>query len=137
MDTFNNKLIIYTISLGLILSGCIGLILFYFFPSAINWNWYIAIVSYFLIIETCIILYVNKSSQTKDKKQMVNVYMLTKVAKILSSLVLIAIFAFKDKEHLKNFVIIYIVFYLLYLAIETFMFVKIEKHIKEKMSKNE
>ena len=132
MDVFKTKLITYTVASGLLISGCIGLILFYVFPALINWDWYVSIVLYFLIIETAIMLYVNSASETKDKKQMVNVYMLTKVVKILLSLVVIAIFAFNYKEQLKGFIIVFILFYLLYLAVETSLFVKIEKHIKEK-----
>lgn len=132
MDVFKTKLITYTVASGLLISGCIGLVLFYVFPALINWDWYVSIVLYFLIVESGIMLYVNSASETKDKKQMVNVYMLTKVAKILLSLVIIAIFAFNYKEQLKGFIIVFILFYLLYLAVETSLFVKIEKHIKEK-----
>ncbi len=132
MDVFKTKLITYTVACGLLISGCIGLVLFYAFPTLINWDWYVSIVLYFLIIESGIMLYVNSASETKDKKQMVNVYMLTKVVKILLSLVVIAIFAFNYKDQLKGFIIVFILFYLLYLAVETSLFVKIEKHIKEK-----
>lgn len=131
MDVFKTKLITYTIGYGLLISGCIGLVLFYFFPDLIDWNWFVSIILYFLVIETGIMLYVNSSSRTKGKKQMVNVYMLTKVIKILVSLVVIGIFAFNNKEHLKGFIVVFILFYLLYLAVETSLFVKIEKHIKE------
>lgn len=137
MDVFKTKLITYTVASGLLISGCIGLGLYYFFPTLIDWDWYAGIVLFFLIIETGIMLYVNSASQTKEKKQMVNVYMLTKVLKMLISLVVIGIFAFNDKEHLKGFIAVFILFYLLYLAVETSLFVKIEKHIKEKKSKDE
>lgn len=137
MNAFRTKLITYTVAFGLLLGGCIGLVLYHFFPTLINFDWYVGIVLYFLVIETGIMLYVDSSSRAKDKKQMVNVYMLTKVVKILISLVAIGIFAFNDKEHLKGFIIIFILFYLLYLALETSLFVKIEKHIKEKKSKDE
>lgn len=137
MDVFKTKLITYTVASGLLISGCIGLGLHYFFPTLIDWDWYTGIVLFFLIIQTGIMLYVNSASQTKEKKQMVNVYMLTKVVKMLISLVVIGIFAFNDKEHLKGFIAVFILFYLLYLAVETSLFVKIEKHIKEKKSKDE
>ncbi|MFT4168999.1 MAG: hypothetical protein QM653_07780 [Dysgonomonas sp.] len=137
MDVFKTKLITYTVASGLLISGCIGLGLYYFFPTLIDWDWYTGIVLFFLIIETGIMLYVNSASQTKEKKQMVNVYMLTKVVKMLVSLIVIGIFAFNHKEHLKGFIAVFILFYLLYLAVETSLFVKIEKHIKEKKSKDE
>ena len=112
MDVFKTKLITYTVASGLLISGCIGLGLYYFFPTLIDWDWYTGIVLFFLIIETGIMLYVNSASQTKEKKQMVNVYMLTKVVKMLISLVVIGIFAFNDKEHLKGFIAVFILFYL-------------------------
>lgn len=137
MDTFKSKLILYTISYGLVISSCIGLLLFYFFPLAISSNWYLAIALYFLIVEIATMLYVYSSSKNKSKKQMVNVYMLAKVVKILVSLALVATYTFNNKENIKEFVIIFILFYLLYLAIETSLFIKIEKHLKEKISQNE
>ncbi|SHG00277.1 7TM diverse intracellular signaling domain-containing protein [Dysgonomonas macrotermitis] len=137
MDIFKTKLIAYTIAFGLLISGCIGVGLYYFFPTLINWDWYVGIALFFLIFEVGIMLFVNNASEKKDKKQMVNIYMLTKVVKILAALVVIGIFAFYDKENLKGFVAVFILLYLLYLVAETSLFVKIEKHIKEKKSKDE
>lgn len=137
MDIFKTRLISYTVASGLLISGCIGLGLYYFFPALIDVNWYIGVVIYFLIIETGIMLYVNSASKVKNAKQLASVYMLTKVVKILVSLVIIGIFAFNHKEDLKGFIAVFILFYLLYLAVETSLFVKIEKHIKEKKSKDE
>lgn len=136
MDLFNAKLVTYTIAFGLIISACIGGGLYYFYPQ-FNWNWFLGITSFFLILESVLIYFVSKKSLGTEKKKMVNLYMLTKVVKVLASLIFIVTYILAVKQDTKVFVIVFILFYLLYLATETLLFVKIEKHIKEKNSSNE
>ncbi len=136
MNIFKTKLIIFIIAFGLIISGCIGIGLTHFLPT-FDWNWFLGIVLFYLVIESLVVSLVEKCSQKKDKKQLVNIYMLTKVIKIISSLILITVYALTVKENIKAFVAVFILFYLLYLIAETVVFTKIEKRIKEKNSSNE
>nr|WP_297164610.1 hypothetical protein [uncultured Dysgonomonas sp.] len=136
MNIFKANLIIYVIAFGLLISGCLGLGLSYFLPT-FNWNWFIGLAAFYLIIESIVVSMVETFSQKKDKKQMVNIYMLTKVIKIIASLIFITVYVVIVKENVKAFVAVFILFYLLYLIAETFIFMKIEKRIKEKNSSNE
>jgi len=136
MDVFRARLVTYMIAIGLIISACIGGGLYYFQPF-FNWNWFVGIVLFFLVLEPSIISLVQWKSEKMEKKQMVNLYMLTKVVKIIGSLIFITIYVLAEKENIKSFVTVFVLFYLLYLMAETILFVQIEKHIKKKTNNNE
>ncbi|MBF0577036.1 hypothetical protein [Dysgonomonas sp. GY617] len=136
MNIFKTKLIISITAFGLIISGCIGVGLSYFLPT-FDWNWFVGLAIFYLIIESLVVSLVEKCSQKKDKKQLVNMYMLTKVIKVITSLIFVTVYVLTVKENIKAFVAVFILFYLLYLIAETFIFMKIEKRIKEKNSSNE
>lgn len=131
MDVLKVKLIIFIISFSLITGGLIGGLLYYVFPQFFP-NWYFQIVFFFLIIESLLMNFVATKRKSASSKKMVNVYMLCKVVKILTSLVFITIYALVVKENIKSFVLVFVVFYGLYLFFETYLFSKIEKELKEK-----
>lgn len=131
MNLFKARLVTYTIAFGMIISACIGAGLYFLYP-AFDWNWFAGIVLFFLILEPMMMSLVENGSRKKDKKQMVNIYMLTKVIKILVSLIFIAIYVLAIKENVKIFVTVFILFYILYLIVETLLFLNLEKHLKEK-----
>lgn len=137
MELFKAKLITYTIAFGLVITGCVGVVLYNFFPDMVDSNWFAVISLFFLISETCIMLYVSEVSKKKEKRQMINVYMLIKIIKILASLVVAGIYLAIDKSNIQGFVIVFVLFYILYLIAETSLFVTIEKHIKEKKRNDE
>lgn len=137
MELFKAKLITYTIAFGLVITGCVGVVLYNFFPDMVDRNWFAVISLFFLISETCIMLYVSEVSKKKEKRQMINVYMLIKIIKILASLVVAGIYLAIDKSNIQGFVIVFVLFYILYLIAETSLFVTIEKHIKEKKRNDE
>jgi len=119
------------IASGMIISACIGIGLYLIQPS-FDWNWFAVILLFFLVLEPLMMSLVENGSRKKDKKQMVNVYMLTKVVKVLASLVFIAVYVLAVKENVKVFVTVFILFYILYLIVETLLFLNLEKHLKEK-----
>ena len=103
-----------------------------------DWSWYVAIWVFFMLIESLFINLVANSSKNKQDKKLVNVYLLTKVIKIVCSLILALIYVITQKgENLLTFAIIFIVFYLLFLIAETVLFSMIEKHIKLENKSNE
>lgn len=136
MNLFRAKLVTYIIAFGLIISACIGAGLYYIQPL-FDWNWFVGIVIFFLAIESLVMYLIADKSQEKEKKQMVNLYMLTKVIKVIASLFFITVYVLSVKENVKSFVAVFILFYLLYLVVETILFVRIEKHLKEKNISNE
>lgn len=130
MNSFKARLFSGLIGYGLLAGAIVAIILHSFFPG-FSWSWYLGIFFFFIAIETFILNLVEKNSHSEDKKRMVNIYTLTKVIKIVLSLVFVLIYYIIERSYnIKMFIIIYIVFYLLFLIAETFLFTKVEKHIK-------
>ncbi len=115
---------------GLIGGACIGALTSHF-GGEFNIYWFVGVLSFFLIVETVVLSYVYEQSKKVDGKKMVNVYMLSKVVKILAALVIVLIYALTVKEGLKLFALNFILLYLLFLGIESLLFVRIEKHFKD------
>ncbi|MDR2953922.1 MAG: hypothetical protein LBV43_02445 [Prevotella sp.] len=131
MDFFKAKLITSILAFGLIAGALIGMLLYYQFPDYYP-NWYEGILAFFLILESLIISYVVSASKKVTQRQMLNTYMLTKVVKVFAALIFIGAYAIMVKENIKSFVLVFMVFYLLFLAMESFLFLKVEKRLKNK-----
>lgn len=132
MDSFKAKIVTSVLGCGFVVGAIVGAIIYYGFPVYFT-NWYFGILAFFLVVEPLILLYVEHESRTAKDRQLVNVYMLTKVIKTIAVLGFILIFyAIEGKENLKGFVIILLTFYFIFLVIETLFFTKIEKRLKEK-----
>jgi hypothetical protein len=125
------KLILSVILFGIVSGAFIQALLNYQFPEYYP-NWYEGIPAFFIILESSILIYADSSSRKATQKQMLNVYMLTKVIKVFAALIFIGIYALTIKENIKSFVLIFMIFYLLFLAFESYMFLRIEKRLKKK-----
>lgn len=128
---FRNKIIMSVLFLGLIGGVLIGTLL-YHLEDGFDLNWYIASLFFFLILEVFIVACVESKSHKVEQKKLVNIYMLTKVVKILLTLVFATIYALAVKENIKTFILNFSSLYVFFLIIESSTFVKIEKHLKEK-----
>lgn len=115
---------------GLIGGACIGALTSYF-GGEFNIYWFVGVLSFFLIVETVVLSYVYDQSKKVDGKKMVNVYMLSKVVKMLAALFIVLVYALTVKEGLKLFALNFILLYLLFLGLESLLFVRIEKHFKD------
>lgn len=132
MDSFWAKLIFIFVVLGLIIGTAVWALLHYVFPAYYP-GWFGGIMLFFLIVEVLIITYVYSQAQKSERPQkMVNVYLLTKVVKMLLALAFVATYVLAVKEQIKNFVLVFMIFYIVFLAIESRLFVQIEKHLKKK-----
>lgn len=131
MDFFRAKLITSVIAFGLITGAIIGMLLYYQFPEFYP-NWYEGILAFFLILESGIVSYVVSASNKVNQKQMLNTYMLIKVIKIFAALMFVGAYAIIVKENLKSFVLVFMIFYLLFLGIESILFFRVEKRLKNK-----
>jgi len=133
---FKAKIITSLVAIGLISSAILGLLLYYVLPQFYS-DWYFEVLLFFLVLETALVSFVISGSKTATSKKMVNVYLLSKVVKMLASLVFVAIYMFAVKENIRNFILTFIAFYAIYLGIETFLFSKIEHHLKETKKSDE
>ena len=57
--------------------------------------------------------------------------MLQRVIKVLTSLAFLLIFWLINKAEIKNFALLFIVFYMIYLIFETWMYLQVEKMMKK------
>lgn len=128
MDIFKAKYLTLLLSFTLIFGAGIGALLYYKFPNFYP-QWYPAILIFFYILEAIIIYTVDVKSKKLKQIKMVNMYMLTKGIKMFISLVFIGLYALIVKTELKNFVLVFVLFYFLYLLFETYCFTIIEKRI--------
>lgn len=136
MDSFRMKLLGTLWAYGLIVGSAIGLILVYLLPQYYT-DWFPGLLFFFLIIETVIVYYVESYSKKATARQLSNTYMMTKVVKMLTALILVGIYALAVKEGLKSFVLIFMLLYVVFLVIETLSFTRIEKHLKKEKERIE
>lgn len=136
MGSLKNRFILGLTGYGLIVGAILAAIIHKSFPG-LDWNWFVGVFLFFIAIESLIINMVVNNSQSKDSRRLVNIYMLAKVIKILSSLfVALIYYLVEGSSNIKSFLIVLIAFYLLFLVAETYLLTKIEKHIKSD-NKNE
>ncbi len=136
MDFFKAKYITFLISFLLILGAGIGALLYYVFPQFYP-QWYILILIYFLFVEVVIIYIIDAGSKKLDQRKLVNLYMSTRVGKVILSLVFIGVYSLAVKTGIKNFALVFMLFYLFSIAFETWYFINIERRIKAKNEKHE
>lgn len=133
MNSFKSKLVATMLAYGCVIGAGLGAILYYVFPSFYPSS-FIWILLFFLVVEPLILLFVEKSSHTANPKQLLNAYLMTKVIKTVATLAVIAIYAIAVKENVKSFVLTFMILYMLFLAVETILFTRIEKRLKEKQN---
>lgn len=136
MDLFRTRLIVTVIALGLLAGALIGGVLYFVLPT-FSLNWFVGILLFFIVVECLLMVLVESFSRKKDKKQLLNIYLLTKVIKLITSLGFVTVYTLTDKTDIKSFIAVFLAFYMLFLLIETYLFAKVEKHIKIKKNEDE
>jgi len=92
--------------------------------------WYPYIPTFFFAIGIAFIAILDKTLALSPRKT-VNLYMLLRFSKVMVSLIFAAIYFFAVRIQLKEFGLVFISFYLLYLGLETYYFYLTEKEIKK------
>jgi hypothetical protein len=105
------------------------LILNYFFPNFIIKGYFFITVFFYVLGIIFISLFRNVSIDKPNR--IVNLYMLMRMIKIFTSLVIILVYWFVHKPGVKNFAIVFIIYYLINLIWETYAFTKMEDYIKK------
>ena len=122
--------IIHTI-LSIVTGVGIWYILNHFFPFLIV-RGYIIIPLFFFILGALFIYRFRHTSLSKPK-EMVNTYMLMRMIKIFISFVIIFIYWLIHKPNIRSFAIVFVIFYLINLVWETYIFTKMENYLKFKL----
>jgi L-asparagine transporter-like permease len=89
------------------------------------------LIPVFFYIIGLALIYVLTGINPAESKKLVNKYMLLRVIKVLTSLVFLLIFWLINKAEIKNFALLFIVFYMIYLIFETWMYLQVEKMMKK------
>ncbi len=106
-------------------------ILNHFFPHLLVHGYFVIPVFFYLL--GLFFIYKFKHASLEKPKEMVNTYMLLRMIKIFASFVIIFVYWIIHKPNIRNFAIVFVIFYLIYLLWETFIFTKMENYIKYKI----
>lgn len=108
----------------------IGFILKWFFPE-IQLKSYPLIPIFFYLLGL-VFIYVFSHNSPNQPEKIVNTYMLMRMIKIFVSAVILFIYWIMDKAHIRNFAIIFVIFYVINLIWETYIYLRMEMYIKYK-----
>ncbi|MDR2817077.1 MAG: hypothetical protein LBB62_10320 [Proteiniphilum sp.] len=108
----------------------IWFILYKFFPDIMVDRYYIIPLFFYLL--GIIFIYRFRRTPVNEPKKMVNLYMLMRMIKIFTSFVIILIYWLLDKIHIRNFAVIFVIFYLINLIWETYIYMRMELYFKYK-----
>ena len=79
------------------------------------------------------LIYTLTAINNTDGKKLVNKYMLMRVIKVLSSLAFLLVYWLINKREIKNLAVAFIVFYMIFLIFETWVYLQVEKKMKKKV----
>jgi len=95
--------------------------------------WYIYILAYFVLLETVVVYTINTGFKKLEKRKLVNLYLLVRVAKIMLSLTFLGVYYFVVKPaDIKTFALVFAMFYLVSIGFETWYFIGRERQLKRK-----
>ncbi len=77
------------------------------------------------------LIYMLTAINNTDGKKLVNKYMLMRVIKVLSSLAFLLVYWLINKREIKNLAVAFIVFYMIFLIFETWVYLQVEKNMKK------
>jgi hypothetical protein len=116
---------------------CLAGLMVWFGSSALFPNfslpWFLAMFAFFAVAEIGIVWFVCTKSRKSNARQMVNVYMLAKIVKLLLAIGFFAVyFVLERTAGLKQTLVAFLVYYILMLLLETYIFTQIEKRLNAK-----
>lgn len=130
MKKLTKYFIIIHTAMQLITGFGIWILLKEFYPEILIKSYFI-IPLFFYVMGLIFIYLFNHTSIDKPQK-VVNVYMLLRMIKIFISGVIIFIYWLVDKPELRHFTIIFVIFYVINLIWETYIYMRMEMYFKYK-----
>ena len=106
-----------------------------YFPDTIFKGYWVLPIFFFVV--GIIYLYVLGKAVKTNSKKLVNRYMLMKTAKVICSLTLVLIYWLTNKEDIRNFAIMFIIYYFIFLIVESYFLLKAEKWMKAELERLE
>lgn len=99
-----------------------------FFPETLISTYFL--IPIFFYLAGLVFIFIMMKIPKDNPKEMVNTYMLLRVVKVFAGVIMITFYWFLDKGNVRNFAIIFIIFYLLYLGVETYIYSRMETYLK-------
>jgi hypothetical protein len=97
--------------------------------SAYSFPAYVVLPVFFYLLGT-VEVFILTGIKKEEGKKLVNKYMLMRVVKILVSLFVLLIYWLVDKTDIRNFAIAFILYYMIFLMMETYFYLQTEKMLK-------
>lgn len=110
------------------------LVVHHIFPQ-MKFNGY-AIVPSFFYLMGLIFIWRFKIAPFHNSGHIVNIYMLLKMIKTFASFIVIAIYWLIHTTYIKNFAIVFAIYYILSIIWETLMYLRMEKYMKREFEQN-
>ncbi len=134
MKKLISKIILLHTILLIVAGGGVWFILKHFFPN-MQVDGYALIPLFFYVLGLLFIVFLRRSA-LRESKKMVNTYMMFRMIKMFATFVILIAYWVIDKQHIRSFAIIFLIFYSMNLVWETYIFTQIEKYIKFKIEQN-
>ena len=100
------------------------LILIHFFPQLVFFDY--PLVPLFFFIVGVVSIYILTGLKIDRPNKLLNTFMLIRGIKMFLALVITTIYWLLDRAEIKSFAIMMVVFYLCYLFLETYIYIKLE-----------
>lgn len=110
------------------------LVVHHIFPQ-MKFNGYAIVPSFFYLIGL-IFIWRFKIAPFHNSVHIVNIYMLLKMIKTFASFIVIAIYWLIHTTYIKNFAIVFAIYYILSIIWETLMYLRMEKYMKREFEQN-
>lgn len=135
MDLLKKKLIGNLVLFGAIGGGIIGAVIHFLLPAYSIGGWFVGILLLLIVAMVLVVNYVISASEKVTDRKLANVYMLILMVQMLVVLAIVTLYSLMIKENTPGFALSFILLFLLFLGLETWSFVKLEKFLKEKKQK--
>jgi hypothetical protein len=96
-------------------------------------RWYPVIPGFFYIMGLVFVTVITRDYKENQRK-LVNLYMIIKLCKVTSALLFVGIYYLAERVHMRDFIVVFMGFYLIYLGVETYFFYLTEENIKNKLT---
>ncbi|MDR0892297.1 MAG: hypothetical protein LBN24_06740 [Mediterranea sp.] len=136
MEKQNQYYLIGLTLLTLIVGGVVDILLKEAFPHA-YFEAYPFIPLYFYVLE--LLVYYGTLASRRGKSRQAPLWLMAiKMVKLVGSVLVAVLYCLLMKEHVRDFLLVFVLFYLLYLTYETLFFAAVEKRREsEQKEKNE
>ena len=96
-------------------------------------RWYPVIPGFFYIMGLVFVTVITRDYKENQRK-LVNLYMIIKLCKVTAALLFVGIYYLVEKVQMRDFIVVFMGFYLIYLGVETYFFYLTEENIKNKLT---